>query len=245
MLWLGEKRGHLSDWITQRWVRLTGRLVDVAEQEWLQGPIGSTRRIGLDYYYDLAREKGLVIRGDGQDRGLLAKFELLEGPGFSPDRVDPRVANFYERTSAFDLDAWSEWCGFFRPFGWLLAFLFSRRLQQLNVPLSPLDTSLGITSEVLQLIDPRTGTTHYTAWIRQLIGTRNVLYAGSYSVTKVPGHQDPCVKVVFPLPNGNAIVIMKPEVHSDGSLSITSSGNGFGDPGFYFTVHGAGGQVWA
>jgi hypothetical protein len=46
------------------------------------------------------------------------------------------------------------------------------------------------------------------------------------------------VKVVFPLPNGNAIVIMRPQVHADGSLSVISKGRGFGDAGFYFTVHG-------
>jgi hypothetical protein len=55
----------------------------------------------------------------------------------------------------------------------------------------------------------------------------------------------PCVKVVFPLPNGNAIVLMKPESHADGSFSLTSSGTRFGDPGFYFTVHGRDGTVWA
>jgi hypothetical protein len=51
--------------------------------------------------------------------------------------------------------------------------------------------------------------------------------------------------VVFPLPNGNAIVLMKPESYADGSFSLTSAGNGFGDPGFYFTVHGQDGTLWA
>jgi hypothetical protein len=44
------------------------------------------------------------------------------------------VKQFYEQTSEYELDAWSEWCGLFRPFGRTLAVLFSRRLQQLNVP---------------------------------------------------------------------------------------------------------------
>jgi hypothetical protein len=140
---------------------------------------------------------------------------------------------------------WAEWCGGFRPFGSLLAMVFSRRLQQLNVPLSPLDTSRGITSDVLQLVDPSSGEVRYTAWLRELLGTGNVLYAGSYSVCRIPGNSDPCVKVVFPLPNGNAIVIMKTEVHSDGSFTVRSAGNRFGDPGFYFTVHEPGGKIWA
>jgi hypothetical protein len=50
--------------------------------------------------------------------------------------------------------------------------------------------------------------------------------------------------VVFPLPNGNAIVLMRPIAHRDGSLSVVSAGDGFGGPGFYFTVH-RDGAVWA
>jgi len=38
---------------------------------------------------------------------------------------------------------------------------------------------------------------------------------------------------------------MKPRVHDDGSLSVTSAGDAFGDPGFYFVVHGEDGVVWA
>jgi hypothetical protein len=38
---------------------------------------------------------------------------------------------------------------------------------------------------------------------------------------------------------------MRPEVHADGSLVISSSGKEFGDPGFYFTVHGKGGRIHA
>src|SRR5205823_5819994 len=47
-----------------------------------------------------------------------------------------------------------------------------------------------------------------------------------------------------PLPNGSAIVIMRPEAHPDGSFSITSSGEGFGDAGFYFTVQDRENQFW-
>jgi hypothetical protein len=53
------------------------------------------------------------------------------------------------------------------------------------------------------------------------------------------------VKVVFPLPNGNALVIMKPETHPDGSFSVSSSGRRFGDPGFYFVVHEGDGRARA
>lgn len=237
MLWLGSSRGYLSDWITQRWVQLTGRRVRLQEMPWLEGLVGPTTGIGTNFFNDVAAREGLHVRSAGAERGLVPKFDVLRGPSFDPDFVHPSVVRFYEQTSAYELDAWAEWCGVFKPFARLLAVLFSRRLQQLNVPLSALDTSRGITSEVIQLVEPDSEQIRYTAWLRELLGTGNVLYAGSYSVCQVPGCADPCVKVVFPLPNGNAMVIMRPEAHSDGSFSVTSAGQHFGDPGFYFTVH--------
>jgi hypothetical protein len=204
--------------------------------------VGKVGGIGKDFFDHLATESDLRIRRD-DDQGLLADFAALRSSSFQPTAIHPAVVRFYERTSQYDLDAWSEWCGAFRPFGWLLATLFSRRLQQLNVPLSSLDTSRGVTSEIVQLIEPNTGQVHLTAWVRELIGTRNVLYAGSYSICTVPGYAGPCIRVAFPLPNGNALVIMRPEAHPDGSLSVTSSGSKFGDPGFYFTIHTDGGVV--
>ena len=93
--------------------------------------------------------------------------------------------------------------------------------------------------------DPASGRLVLAAWVRELLATGNVLYAGAYSLVAVPGHTGLLVRVVFPLPNGNAIVLMRPEVHPDGSFSVTSAGKIFGDPGFYFTVHDAHGNLWA
>ncbi|HXV64936.1 MAG TPA: hypothetical protein VEK15_29835 [Vicinamibacteria bacterium] len=78
-----------------------------------------------------------------------------------------------------------------------------------------------------------------------MVGTRDVLYAGSYTPCRVPGYDGVCLKVVFPLPNGNALVIMRPEAHPDGSLSLISQGDSFGFPGFYFVVYGNDKTIWA
>ncbi len=245
MIWLGPKRGYLTDWTTQQWVRFTGRRVDLDSDTWIEGPKAPATGIGSDYFESLAAAEGLRVHRSGRFTGIVPRFGVLRSQGFDPADVDSRVVAFYEKTSAYELDAWAEWCGLFRPFGWLLAVLFSRRLQQLNVPLSGLDTSRGVTSEVLQFVAPGTDELRHTAWFRRLQGTGNVLYAGFYSTCTVPGHAGPCVKVVFPLPNGNAIVVMRPENRADGSFVVTSSGRRFGDPGFYFTVHGDSGVVRA
>jgi len=236
VIWLGERRGDLSDWATQQWVRATGRRVNQAEHPWLQAPAGGTRLIGKQFFADYAARKNLATVESGC-RGLLESFAQLSGPCNDLENVAAPVRNFYERTSEYELDSWAQWRGLFRPFGIALAALFSRRLQQLNIPLSALDSSKGMTSDVLQLREQGSGKLVQTAWIRELHATNNVLYAGCYSICNVPGYPSPCVKVAFPLPNGNAIVLMKPEAHSDGSFSVTSAGEHFGDPGFYFTLH--------
>lgn len=245
MIWLGEKRGNLSDWTTQQWVRVTGRHIPLADHLWLDGPVGGTRQIGKQFFEDYAAGQRFEITQDDGTRGLIPDFRSLEDGSPVVAGIAQPVKDFYERTSEFDMDAWSDWCGAFRPFGRALSLLFSRRLQQLNVPLSPLDPSKGIASSVMQMRDPQTGRVVQTAWVRQLHATGNVLYAGSYSICSVPGHPSPCIKVVFPLPNGNAIVVMKAVAHADGSLSVQSIGRAFGDPGFYFVVHGSDGMIWA
>jgi len=242
---LGDRRGVLSDWVTQRWVQLTGESVSLSDCPWLEGPVGDVGLIGSAFFRRLAERKNLDFVANGPGRGLIDDFSRLSGPACRPDDVDVRVIAFYENTADFEFDIWSEWCGAFRPFGGALAAIFSRRLQQLNVPLSPLDTKLGITSDVVQLKERSSGQVVYTAWVRDVVSTKRTLYAGSYSVSHVPGYAGPCVKVVFPLPNGSAMVIMRPESGPDGSFTVRSAGVRFGDPGFYFFVQKEPGRGWA
>ena len=238
------KKGRLSDWTTQRWVQATGRAVTWSDHPWLEAPVGDVDVIGLDFFHRYAERHGWQVVSDGDSRGLVEDFQEIRGPGCQPDQVDVEIARFYERTSDYDFDIWSQWSGVFRPFGGALATLFSRRLQQLNVPLSPLDTSQGIRSRVLRIV-PGDGRRAFAAWIRETVATGRALYVGAYSLCSVPGFGGTCVKVAFPLPNGYALVVMKPESHADGSFTLRSEGERFGDPGFYFFVEAAAGRGWA
>src|SRR5260370_13010380 len=109
------------------------------------------------------------------------------------------------------MDVWAEGSGLFKPFGFLVAALFRRRLEQLNLPISSLDTSWGMTSEVLQVTDQASGELKENAWVRTLVKSGRIIYVRSYSIATPPLATGPCVKTVFPLPNGNAIVILRPE----------------------------------
>lgn len=232
----GPDRGHPVDLLTQRWVRACGRTVRIRDHPWLAGPAGDVFRIGDDYFDRLASREGLRLRSAAPDGGLIEDVSSLAGPGFSPDDLLPPVRHFYEHTSRYELDVWSEWSPSFRPFGRVLAAVFSRRLQQLNVPISPLSTSRGMTNEVLRLEAPESGALRATGWLRRNPTQGDVVYAGVYSVVAVPGHAAPCIKVVFPLPNGSATVLLRPSAGAGGSLELESSGDAFGCPGFYFVV---------
>ena len=107
----------------------------------------------------------------------------------------------------------------------------------MGLPISALDSSRGISSEIISLKQKSDNSTQYVGWLRKVIKTGNVIYAGAYTSCTPPNLESECVKVVFPLPNGNATVILWPENMPDGSLKLHSSGEGFGDGGFYLLVY--------
>ncbi len=242
--WLGARRGFAADWVTQRWVQATGRRVDLRAEPWLAGPSGEPRGIGADYFARLAGREGWTLLPDDPDAGLMAHFDRLAGPELDASSVDPAVRDFYEHTARYELDVWSQWRGWARPCGSLLALLFSRRLEQLNIPLRPLDTARGLRSAVVRVIRPGAAAPHLTGWVRTTADRHSVVYVGAYSVVGLPGRVSPCVKVVFPLPNGNATVVMRAR-DEDGALVLESSGERFGDPGFYFVVRAGADRVFA
>ena len=82
MIWLGERRGHLTDWTTQLWVAATGRTTSLDENPWLAGPVGGTRRIGGDCFREIAAREGLSVQDGPSSRGIVPDFGLLEGPRF-------------------------------------------------------------------------------------------------------------------------------------------------------------------
>lgn len=110
-MWLGDQKGNLVDWSTQKWVQATGRIVDIAKTPWLSGPIGSTRGIGIDFFDKWASEKQLIVTRCNTGKGLLPSFDGLASPGFDSKKIQPAVANFYERAADYDMDVWSEWSG--------------------------------------------------------------------------------------------------------------------------------------
>ncbi len=243
MVWLGERRGYAVDWVTQRWVEITGRRLEPTEVPWLAGPCGSVRGIGADFFERWGETNGLMVLPSRSDSGLITGLAALRGPDFDPAAVHPKIDDFYAHTAAFDLRIRSRWSGPFRLLGWMIARLFARRLAQLNLPLSDRELQGGVSSRIVRLADAA-GDVRHTAWVRTSALTHLPVFVGQYGTETIPGHAGPCIKVVFPLPNGNAVVVLRPRADPGGGFSLVSDGRRFGDPGFYFTVVAERGHIW-
>lgn len=235
----------LQDKITQIWVKITGRRINPQEHQWLIGPIGQTDIIKDKFIFELAEKNNLLIEKNLKDFGLLESVEQIGISNDDKEKLNKKVIDFYEHTYNYDFEVWSEWKGIFKPFGKLLSIIFSKRLQQLNLPLNSIDTAKGLKSEIIKLKSKDDHKTHWTIWYRTIKSTNDVIYSGVYTTCQNPNYTTPLLKVVFPLPNGNASVVMTEKITDDGSLILSSDGKRFGDNGFYFTLTNHKGKYWA
>ncbi len=78
--------GNGLEWSIQSWVSTTGRKVRIAEEPWLEGPIGD-KYIGAEFYESYAREVGLDAVTNDDDAGLLPSLDALAGEQFDPSLV--------------------------------------------------------------------------------------------------------------------------------------------------------------
>jgi len=221
----------IGAWFIYGLIWIFGRTHKRADIAWLDGPLGDSV-IGDAPFKSVAEREGLTVERKAESGGLIPSFEQLRAPSFEHEKVHSIVRHFYEKTTDFTFDVWSRT---YFPANIALALLvttISRQVNQLNFPLSPLDTATGMTSEII-LMRERDGRLKYTGWFRTLAKQELVLYTGFYMTATVPREPGPCVKVVFPMPNGNATVILRPTVDESGALTLDSSGGKFGGAGFY------------
>lgn len=240
---IARTKQNVQDWITQQWVILFGRKIDQKENKWLLGPFGNTNGIGQKFINDLAEKEQLIIDKNIKHRGLIQSIHQLKLSENELSNLSKDVIDFYENTSNYDFDLNVKWNPFFKGFGILLKVLFSNRIEQLNIPLKNSKDSKSLNSKIIHLVDSKTLEVKRTIWLRTIVATDQVVYSGVYETCKTPSGQT-CIKAVFPLPNGNATVILAPSVGKKGELILTSSGKRSGDSGFYFLLSDSKGQLW-
>jgi len=223
--------GSFLQWVINFWLRITGRKVQYSEYPWLRGPMADSNIVGDRFYEQYARAENLTL-GNQHTGGLIDDFASLI-PDTDPlkEKLNPRVRHFYEHTTQYKLEVWSQWYTPIQYFARILIRSVSTKMDQLNIPLEPLETSRGMTNEVLHLNDPHTGRQVCACWLRKAVLSGRVVYAGFYSGVVVNGI--PSVKVAFPLPGGNVTVLLKVVVQQDGSVKLISDGKRIGETGYY------------
>lgn len=212
-------------------IRIFGRTVRDSDVPWLQGPLGGDY-IGDKPYEECAAKEGLSVERHAREGGLIPHFDALSSATCDVTRARPEVRHFYEHTARYRMDVWAE-SAFPASIGlWLLVTTISRKVNQLNFPLRVLETAKGMASEIVLLRDAA-GEVRYAGWYRVLTESKRVIYTGFYLVGRPPFRGDPVVKVVFPMPQGNATVLLRPSIDAEGALVLSSEGRAFGDVGFY------------
>jgi hypothetical protein len=233
-----------QDWFTQQWVILWGRKINPNEYLWLIGPFGEINGIGEDFIFQLALKENLLVIRNTTSKGLLQSISNLNLTEIDIKNLSLKVIDFYEKTADYDLKLNVNWNPFFKVFGYLVNRLFSKRINQLNIPIENIKESESILSEIIQLFSNENHELKYTIWLRKFKSTGKVIYSGIYTTCTLPSSKT-CIKAIFPLPKGNATVILKPSVGYKNELILDSSGVKFGDAGFYFLLNDTKGNYWS
>lgn len=234
---------NFQDWVTQQWVILSGQKINSKEYEWLIGPFGNTNGIGEKFINHLAENENLEICNSKLSKGLIKSIDQLDLSSTSLNKLSKNVIDFYENTSNYEFDLKTKWNPFFKIFGYLLKILFSNRIEQLNIPMNNNRNAKGIDSNIIQLIDKKTKKRKRTIWLRTFKESKQVVYSGVYETCIIPNGVT-CIKAMFPLPNGNATVILQPKVGNNGELILKSTGKKIGESGFYFLLKDKNGNLW-
>jgi|SRR5690554_4848666 len=240
---LADPMQKFQDWFTQQWAIFRGEKIDPKDHKWLMGPFGHLNEIGENFIIQLAEQEGLTIDRDDKPRGLISSIGQLNLTESEIADLSEQVISFYENTSNFDFHFVIEWSPLFKIIGAVINKLFSKRIKQLHFPVGKSENTRPIKSEIITLTDPETNEIKYTFWLKSFEPNKQIIYLGVYGTCRLPSGKT-CIKVVFPLPKGNATVIMSPSVGENGALILDSSGKKFGDAGFYFLLNDTKGNYW-
>jgi hypothetical protein len=227
---------HLLDLGSRKFWRFTGRTVDLGGAEsWLDAPMSRSARVADGWLEVEAARNGWIVDHHESSAGLLPSMTMLDGPGFDSARLRPEIRDFYEHTASWELEVWTSWSPLLWPAGELVARLYGRRVEQLALPMRPLDVAHGMDSHVT-LIRDGSGRQVAAAWMRTLRRSDRHVFSGSYSTRTLPGADRPSVHVAFPLESGNVQVFLRPSVTDDGGLLLESPRGRFGQDGAYVVV---------
>jgi hypothetical protein len=181
-----------------------------------------SRYVGTGYVRELAATLGGTYVADAPDTGIVASLDELAGPQFDPGQVDPRVREFYERTTRFTLDIVPEWRVWVRPGYLLYRTIVARPLGQANVPMNQREALRGIRSRIDTITLPGNHAVAVRGWIRSFADNDEPIYVGIYTTYRHDGRG--YVSVGFPLPQASFTATLLPRPRPGGGMSLTSRG---------------------
>lgn len=240
---LAFPKQKLQDWFTQQWAIFWGIKIDPTQYSWLVGPFGNLNSIGEDFIDQLAIKENLIVQREVNSHGLIPSIEILNLSESELSKLSRKVIEFYENTADYGIKLNVKWNPFYKILGVLVKKLFSNRINQLNIPIENSKAIKSLKSELITLCDANSGKLKYTIWLRTSATSGQVMYSGIYGTCKLPSGKT-CIKAIFPLPNGNATIILNPSVGEGGELILESSGEKLGDAGFYFLLRDFKGNYW-
>lgn len=231
---------HVLDLGSRKFWQLAGRRVDLAGRErWLDAPVSRSPQVSPEWLEAEAARHGGSLGADDPRAGLLTSMSALDGPGFDAGLLHPDVRDFYEHTAAWRMEVWTGWSPALWPAGELVSRLWGRRVEQLALPMRPLDVARGMDSRVTPIRD-HDGAQVAAAWTRTLRGSGRQVFSGAYSARTLPGADRPSVHVAFPLESGNVQVFLRPSIVGDGGFLLESPSGRFGEDGAYVVVRDSG-----
>lgn len=230
------KKQNPLDWLTQLWNIVFGNKINREAESWLAGPIGEAHENPESFIERFSREHLMVSSSQADSEGLLAAEDLHDL------NLNPRIAEFYTKTSSYQLEVEAHWRKGLTLLGLCASRLFTKRIQQFQLPESNRGARQRFSSQIIEFSNTADGT-RAALWTRSDKDSGEMIFYGLYS-TCLLAKGKRAIKTVFPLPEGNATVIFDISVDSLGNLKLTSNGTKYGDSGFYFIVEDIKGCKW-
>lgn len=189
------------------------------------------RFVGVDFF-----ERAGAVDPTAAPRGQLDALDDFAREGFDPDRVDPRVRAFYERTAEYSLLASPTWHGWFRRIA-RVAMPFARRhLGQFELPLED-EGRERVSTRLFALrasLDGREGARGYVRVYGEGAEAR-ANYVGAYA--RQPGARGPTLSCAFPLPWSALLGVLRFEQGArPGGLALSSERADDDDAGMFLVT---------
>ena len=189
-------------------------------------------RIGANFLADI----DAIDNAKPTPSGIVDDFTSYTTSDCDIQSLSPHIRNFYEQTQHHHLIVYPQWTRLFR----LPARIYkqmSRRMGQMNLPLSPESEETSIDSQIVPLKDELDGRDSVRGWIRTYTHTQDAVYVAAYS-----SHHDgqrPYMNIAFPLVGGSLTSILRLSTHvqdNETMLHLTSlpSEDYSGDQGVYW-----------